>query len=716
MGYWARAYAAQLFGMSREAGWDLAAADAYVREHPDGPEPPAWVELIKLGSRYRYAELRDIVQTGAGPHQELASLLWFRTVDTSFDSHLTYYTGEAVWDDLHHCMRLQHGMIAAAQRRRLAEEKTATAPFEILSDFIPLSLAVATSLDPTMEELVSPLVDGCGDPIGRSIFTQLLVQETDQGNDPGEPSLAVLGRLMQEQDFVLIVTYAEHLTYTEKSDAREFLDVVAPVVADHPHADLLQTLRHNAHEVDRDILTAMLAGITPAEGHPLTTGHRILSHLDPLLMNDGQVVIEHRRNDLLRDAKTDLECYLRVREGDPGPLWQGLQWLSAYHPDAPSARAFLIRRRWERVAPSAAEWERDYGSHPVIAKALADQYYESDRAEEAIRLYEVYRAAAADKGVYDRLARLEWQRGDADRAEDLVTEFLEHDAYWVNHLSLIQDLVHSFVSIGVYERALPWAERAARSKSEWALMDYGYCLESLGRIDESQQVLAQLDQIYGKEHAIWQCFRTDPDLEANRRSVLAQFATRYGRDSLRFQDAEAHCALIAGEYEDAMRKWDALPYEVGVPFRNCLIALMAIRSGHEDVFLNKLEEARQLTATAPHLNQEAYIILAGELLSLHRGQPLNDDVLSDALSKAQGDIVTVSITVNNIYFFLANWYDHAGQLEEAVRFYKICAANRNRIHRSVLRSIIRLRELGEDPGEVMVQWGGFSEKYPPVQR
>lgn len=716
MGYWARAYASQLFGLTREAAWDLAAADAYVQENPGGPEPPAWVELIELGSRFRYAELRDIVEAGAGPNQELASLLWFRTVETSRDSHLTYCTGEAVWEDLHHSMRLLNGMMPAAHRRRLSEEKMAVAPFEILSEFMPVSLAVSVALDPTMEDSVGPFVEGSGDLLGRAGLTHALVQKTAEGDETAEPSLSVLGRLIEEQDFVLIVTFAEYLTYTAERDAGEFLDSVAGVVADHPHASLLQTLRHNAYEVEREVMDALLADIQPAEGHILTTDRRMLSYMNPSLMDDGTAVTTYRLRELDFYSKTDLECSLRIREGDPNPLWRGAQWLSTYHPYAPWPLAFLISERWERVEQSAADLENAYGAHPVVAKALADQYYDSDQAEDAIRLYEVYLAAASDYLVCDPLARLEWQRGNYDRVEALVDDFLEQDAYWVNHVAMAQDLAHSFMSIGEHEKALPWAERAAQSSAEWALMTYGYCLEGLGRIDESREVLARLDRQYGKEHAIWQCFRTDADLEASRRSVLSDFASRYGRESLRYQDAEAHCALILGEHENAMHLWDALPYEEGVPFRNCLIALMAIQCGHEDVFVRKLEETMQLTAAAPHLNQEAYILFAAELLSLHRGQPLSEEVLSEVFAKAQGDILTISITINNVNFFLANWYDDAGHFDEAIRYYTICATNRNRIHRTVIRSLIRLQELGVDTSEIHVNWGGFSNKLPPAQR
>lgn len=710
MAYWLRAYASQLFGMTREAAWDLALAAAYVDEHPGGPEPPTWVELVELGSRYRYAELRQIVETESSPHQDLAALLWFRSVETCSDNHLVFETGVRVWEDLSHCMRLTNGMMRVAYLWR--EEQMATVGFEVLAETMPESLELVVEYDPTLGVALDGFVEESGDLMARSQMTRALVQMTAEGGDVAEPSLAVLSRLIEEQEFVLIVSLAEFITYTAKGNTGELLDAVAPVVAGHPHAELLQTLRVDGRRASAEVVSALIADYVPAEGNPVTTMDLMLRLLWRGTLADGTDIGMYRTG--LRDyySKTDLECYLRVMTGDPSPLWRGAVWIQRYHPDSPWAYSYLLAERWDHTQQFAQQWEQAHGSHPAVARALADHYYEMGREEEAGQLYEVYRSASPDFEVYDRLARIAWRAGDYDRVEAIVEESLGHDSYGLEYAWITQDLAHSYMSIGDYEKALPWAQYAARSNSGWALLTLGNCLEALGRLEESQEVFVLMDRQYGTEHAIWQLARTCGDMEEARPEIVRLFDQRFGRDYEQYPDFEATMSLLMDHHEDAMRRWDAMDYATGVPFRNCMVALMALRAGNEDVFLQKLEETTQLVAAEPYLAQETYIALAGELLSMHGGEPLQEEALAQVIRKARGE----DVSINNIYLYLAIWYDHQGDAELAVHYYKLCAASRHRLHRTVLYSCLRLRELGEHPSDVQIEWGGFGEKERLIQR
>ena len=166
-------------------------------------------------------------------------------------------------------------------------------------------------------------------------------------------------------------------------------------------------------------------------------------------------------------------------------------------PDHPSAIADLIVNQWGATKPRVAEIERDMGTHPQVAFALAKAYRSEGRLEDAERMLEQVIAISPDPELYDELADMAKQRGDVDAWLTIKQKYLDNsEDFGLEHARKNEELAYAIMRMHKCDRALPYAKRSADSGSAWGCNVYAACLTEMGCYEEAEQTQRENQERY----------------------------------------------------------------------------------------------------------------------------------------------------------------------------------------------------------------------------
>jgi len=721
VGYWHRGYASGVYGMTQSALWDFANAKEKCEALDDPPAEPWWVEVVDLAVKYRHDELRAMVEGGAFDAwtEEFARLMWFRAAEFAGDMQLSLQTWYAAWPDMQLCLRPVAGVVRFLDEGLMPMGWSITVqPFKILEERLPQMLEIASrAAQGTDDEMLLGMwrpAREATDMAGRHRFTGSAHHMSGVSKDAYEPSVAVLGRLIEEQQFVFIVARARYMRDCKHEDTNEYLDEVTPFTQDHPHSELLQTLRY-PRGTDARTFQREMQHYTPAEGNPYTTEFFMLSRM-PLnvQMADGRPVRLWKRVIEQNHSPTDLEYLYRVWNAGPEMQLQFAKWMAGIHPYSPWRFVILLQQDWEGHREEADAWARDHGHQPAVAAQIAYQYELEGRYDQAIALYERYIQVLPHKYPHLRLATIYWNRGDTERAIEVVESFMEIDRFSFEHASLAAVTALSYMAQGRYDLATPWAQLAIRKGEPGLNLSLGYCYEHQGMEALAVQAFARYDR---REDTIVGAFyelRYNNDMDAHERQLRAWIEANVEEDLLAYAAVylDAQMLTYRGEYAAASGAWTELLIEEEIPIQACLAAAMSLAAGDEGLFLFMMDdlangvfdpgiEGANLIPRFARAVKRAYEAGDGPAGLAERFTPTPHHGGYDTL-----------------HFLIACWYEYLDQPDEAIHHYKAVASYSARDNIVVLRAMIRLRELGVDPYSVQVHWSdGFKTLHlgPPIE-
>ncbi len=465
-GLWHRGFAESLLGLHKDALTDIAEARQRARAVGD-LFSPVWAGLIEACAR---CDLMGM-NVPEGPLAPLSALLRLLALEPTVLVDLSMLAGKDVMALDPECYRAYDAMCRLGELLNNLEQPTSVGP-AVFARTIPVKLGALQGLP----GIVRAHLDKSS-VTGTALFDALATAGSP-GADAGEPSWAVLGRLLRETRYVQV----ERRLYLMRGPlgvmAARVLDQDRAVVADHPYRPYLESLT-----VPRDRATRVLDGLI---GHLDVTNVQLRSQVmlqaleqskDPRAKLALSFAVKHVDN-----TAYDLSELVRSTSGrDQSNRALALLDVS---PHSEYAKAVLIEKDWERAAPHLVEWEKGANNAPVLLAALARRYSDQGQLEDARRNLLRYVQFSPDQWAYELLAKGFKDQGDMERWQLTLEEFLTKAAdNGRSHAQVRVQLADYLMGLGKWDEAWPYAEAAAVSGAQWALVCAARCTE--GRKDWS---------------------------------------------------------------------------------------------------------------------------------------------------------------------------------------------------------------------------------------
>ena len=151
-------------------------------------------------------------------------------------------------------------------------------------------------------------------------------------------------------------------------------------------------------------------------------------------------------------------------------------------PHSQYAKAVLIEKDWERARPHLAEWEKGANNAPVLLAALARRYSDQGQVEEARRALLRYIQFSPDQWAYELLAKDFKDRRRPGALADDARRVPRQDGGQLAEPDRVRvQIADYFMGLGQWDKAWPYAQAAAGTGVQWALLCAAQCAE--GRKD-----------------------------------------------------------------------------------------------------------------------------------------------------------------------------------------------------------------------------------------
>jgi tetratricopeptide (TPR) repeat protein len=495
-----RAFVRALVGRHDQALADLDAAKRLAEEAKDATPAPSWLPVIDayLKSDRKRLAIPD------GPHARLAALLSMMTVEYPHRTRvMVQAAGDLASRDADCCLAFD----AICQNGQLNELHVATvAAPAVFAKIFPAKLK---SLDSLPASVKQALDQGRAEPD----VVEALDKAGLPGEDSGEPSWGVLAHLAREARFVHAQRRLHFMANMWHVPAGDALQEFQPFVARHRYYPLLQYIALPRRSVPA--VTAMadhldLAEIEPTE-RPLIDALRDIHHAA------GE---DAWRSSMLQVSLVARDIAERLRQTDAARDHFGRVLLNI-SPYSAFAMGVLIGAAWDQVKGEVPAWREKVGDAPALIAALGRTYAELKQYDEAEKYLRRYMELSPDPWAYRTLADCYKARGDNDRWQATLDEFLtKTEPAGLEHAKLQVDIANDLMKRGRWADAKKYAEPAAETWAGWAMICASECNEGLKDWERAELWIRRAAERYPQaQGASWYrfCKRTGHgDIQAAR--------------------------------------------------------------------------------------------------------------------------------------------------------------------------------------------------------
>jgi len=536
-----RAYARAIIGLHAAALAELKEIDALQTDADDAIELPSWVALLGPYCRFE----REPVMKRAQENQRLAQLaqrLAFEQVRPYEDSR---WLMDVAQPTIAVCPEAYGVYAALAGNQPLGVKRTGAyyGPAAMKRFLLP-RLAAIPDLPPGIREVADavpqagrrafaePGEDHPFSPVAANIAAAL-ISANDAG--AGEPSWAVLGKLIEEEQFTQIANFFGVITDATETPLAELVDAVMPLIKDHryawyvksfsihPQADTKRfyEILGNVHFVDaRGNMQRMFWRSWNANTGEGRSGRGYLGSWHAVV--DSSLTMPG-----LHHALGQLSYYWWSRMSRDR-LEQIINELAIVSPHSPLALRWKMSLVAEPTVDQLKEWEQGAWNDPNSLLSLGNSYSKQNDYDAAIRCYE--RSITLSGSYYAHVALAESYR--ASEREELwkptLERFLKEPAFGLEHGWIHRKIANDFIEKKDWKGAAPHALRAAQTWSGWGLQLAAEVYEGLGEWEESEKWIRELAQSYPTSSALdwyfW-CKRTGRGNVAAARQIALKVAT-----------------------------------------------------------------------------------------------------------------------------------------------------------------------------------------------
>lgn len=657
---WHRAYAKALTGLHDSAVADLDAALELHEASGEAGESPRWVSIIDAFCRFRTNELGAFAERGE--YSQLAGLLQFFHLESLKESAAVQILAQQLVERNPEDFRLLDALCECCAISTL-HGVTQLAP-AVLHQVSPLRLKTVSGVPAAAAKLLP------GNAERGNGLTELAdaLAGTPAEDDREEFSWRILGRMLQETEFIQLWRRVYFMRYQWAVPTEEFIDAIAKVATGHRYRPLIELCSTDARRwqaaaeklVDRMELEELdfiqQGAFEKALGRTWQsrwTEQYVAAERRPILHAD----------DVCRDLLQQLE---KENWSASNGVVERLLKVSSGSPDAAATQ---LRQRRNPTAEQIAELEKKFPYSPQVWKALSETVGDVELQR---RVLQTYIKLSPDMWAYQRLANQFRKQGKMDEWKATLDECLEQPAFGLEHANLRVQIANYYMDRLEWEKAKPYAEEAAESWAEWAMLCAIRCYRGLGD-DENEGVWrTRVAERYPKtSHSldlyVWSRRTGLGDADQLFRAIepaVAAAAQKTSAESQFMVGLFYHLGKQPGKALAAYRKGcEGNPNARSLCFSNLWAATLAQELGEVEVRDQCLERIAQLKdAKVAHFRK-----LAEWLQTMLAGDKQQRPDLAAAREIAAAAVATDRTGVN---CFLANFLDLTGRKDDALTFYR----------------------------------------------
>ncbi|MCG8650359.1 MAG: hypothetical protein MI861_11040, partial [Pirellulales bacterium] len=398
-GYWHRGYAYTMMGYNREGwlDWDLGQKK---KRTPATPFP-SWGKFVGPTAWYDFAKL-DRLAGQEKNHYELATLLWYRSLEFCGSEYLSVDAGLEASSRLPHCTRIIMGINRFAGVS--VKHDSTSRPFQHFGEGLEEQLNLIAKSNESVAKTLESFEDDILQPLSWPKIRDRLLAVAEEKPDSSPISVEVLARLIEDELFSFVVWRAHFLRHSLAVESSDFVTVMRPFYQDHPHGRLLEAFRL-PRRASVDDYAPIFDDFECPEGNALLLLYPIIQRL-PRSLDLGAMTRSEYASKLVMQGsfrETDYLVYWR-HYGEKSKTKRLEQNYRAVLPRSPLRKSLVVKHYWNEVNADPEKWFKRHKSHPVLAGAIAKKFASLGQYEDSVSWYWRYIAEVPEYEAYRRLA------------------------------------------------------------------------------------------------------------------------------------------------------------------------------------------------------------------------------------------------------------------------------------------------------------------------
>jgi tetratricopeptide (TPR) repeat protein len=679
---WHRAYSRALAGLHQNGLDDLHDADAL-----NQPNRPAWADLLDAYCRYQTSRLTDLAVKD--PTQKpLAMYLAYLTVQYSNSQGAKMTVAQEALAANPNCLQLIDAMCNDTGPGML-NELNDMGP-SVFGNILGDRLREIFGKPKSVTDLLAGLNGGEVNPADRRTIWLAMIDAGSPKRDQVEPSLAALGRLIEETEFAQCRRGGDFWSHWMGTDSSNYVKSVWPSVADHPYHN---TMKAYGLWLEPDLKDAGAALEDQSFDLVTINNFFVLNNLEgeakPRGKDSNQKIFDaYFRN--LDGTSFDMEQVLNGY-GDQTPVdapWC-VQFLNYVSPHSPLLIAEEIRDDWN--SDKEAEWAPLAADQPDVALALGRHYVKTEQWDRAERCLKQYITRSPDVTGYETLAGIYKQQHRDDRWLATLKEYLMQPDYGLQHMSVQVKIARYYMAKGDYADAIPFADQAAGTGAYDGQDCDAEARTGIGDFATAEQLLIDNMNHYNTGPYDWfaWCVRTGHGDRTGAATELQEYLAAPGKhltDEDKFEWAVLR--MLQGDEAAAIKTFPAHAKGRRGVVSNLHIAILQDVAGNATERDKSLEKAISLSRDGTKLNKFC-LLLQAAFQSGAAATP-DADAMADLLKTAKPDDRAV------IAYIAARCLDTRKQIDLATKYLRIGIAGNSDNTVDVLLIADALRKRGID--------------------
>lgn len=649
-----RAYVRALLGLPEAARLDLVQADTI----SSADSVPEWIAPVRAYCQGQVSDLRELEDSSSGA---LASFLSWKGQQHRTDDIAEYAALGRVLEQEPDCMRMMYQVAAI---RSLGTKATAVSTFDWLPQMVQRQ---APKVEGLPDGVRAQLAEGLETGPEFTRFVRTLKEHGDGARDQAEPSLDVLGQLLNESAFLTAWRVLDYYQHWLSVPIDQHIPELVAWIEGHPHASALpvrgqrgtswqmggQAVLNGMRRVELEFPDAMLI-------------HEFLNADRRRGVENDRVLVEHS------DTIVPEICFHLGGNFTRRTTLRRLQDLKRVAPALPATLEWRISLEPDTLSGDFEELEEAYAEDVSIQELLSKSYSAAGDIAGADRCARRWTEARPSYEAFEHLASIAELRGDEAGWLEALELALEQPVPGLEHAQTRSRIARRYLSKDQPARALPYAEDAAQTGAAWAMLCAADVHDALENWDESNSYRRVTAQRYPDQTVTWYfwCLRTGQgDLD-----IAEQAARRYlaslGQLSTENEMRLAIIEVLGGQTDAAYERTLRIARSVSEPFYCWFAFVLADLRGQADVRVEMLQRVVEISGSGER------IIVAGtapiaeyvqQWLASGAGAPLDVVVLDREIARLQGDAPT------NMWFFLSQVLHTHGQESDSLEYLRRAA-------------------------------------------
>ena len=707
---WHRAYARAFAGFHAAALADLDAAKklSTAREtalrsvNPDETKTPVWVNIIDAYCRFDYNSLASLAAQDKS-NEELALFLRFLVLERSKAENLILEAGRRVLEINPASYRVINGLCYVEQISHL-HWVTQYGP-AMLAEDLPGKLKMMPGLPEEVAALIKSLEKeaapqkpcsaasaaatagrGCSivDPFTyykTSRIASALVTVDCNKNSAEEPSWSLLGRMIQE----LLFTQARHRAYFMRYQwavpMDDFLKQTIPLLDNHPYRAFIESYNIDPRN-NREAYTNLLKNVTVVDASltmwPLLQAMNYILPRENRKNNYITAAISHSDN-TADDLESIIAYYYSLTNTMPGgPTGELVQYaarLQKVSPYSPVGLAVRINYDWQAVEMQVAACKSMREQYPLLIDALTNHYIQSKEYEKAVQCLQLYVEMYPDKKHYQGLAEFYKYQGKMDDWLRTLEDFLKHEDTGLAGDKVRVEIADYYMAQKQWEKALPYAEKAAQSYAGWAMLCASQCNEGLLHWEKAEQWIRNISERYDDNRLYWYiwCKRTGHgNLDAARQFFAESLQKSSGQQKIADVESAGIYYILENQPEKALPLFQQAFSKTSGSYYGLHVAVLAELLNEKET---RDDALKLITEKSGRSRQDMPLQVFMPVVSLLRQiseKNAPDPMYVMAIVKAFDEVINLAPAGTNtdLAYFVGCFLEHQGYKDEGVEYIK----------------------------------------------